>query len=148
MNSSDSRERQSWLRPVLSVITTLSITILAYAAVYNLGRPRNPHPDPLLAARLLPLEVLLGVVAGVLAYRSFGRQLSGVQRPDAEERMVIRLALRRRGRFTLAELVEASPLTGVQAQQVTARMVDAARLSLDGGVYCLETSGVQNARSG
>ena len=54
----------AWLRPVLSIIATLAVFLIAYGVVYNLGRPRNPHPDPALAARLLPLELLLGLVAG------------------------------------------------------------------------------------
>lgn len=140
MNSRKVQKPMSWLRPVLSVITTLSITILAYAVVYNLGRPRNPHPDPLLAARLLPVELLLGLVAGLLAYRTFGHQLLVHQRADAEERMVTRLALRR-GSFTLRELVEASPLNEARAQWATQRMVDAGRLSRKGETYRLISSG-------
>ena len=126
-----------WLRPVLSVIATLSVFLIAYGAVYNLGRPRNPHPDPLLAARLIPLELLLGLLAGVLAYRAFGRRQQDAPRPDTQERMVTRLALRRGGRFTLTELAESSPLTETQAQEVLGRMLETGRLNRDGDAYRL-----------
>ena len=126
-----------WLRPVLSVIATLSVFLIAYGAVYNLGRPRNPHPDPVLAARLIPLELLLGVLAGVLAYRAFGRRQQLAPRPDIQERMVTRLALRRGGHFTLVELSESSPLTEPQAREVLGRMLDTGRLNRDGDGYRL-----------
>lgn len=126
-----------WLRPVLGVIATLSVFLIAYGAVYNLGRPRNPHPDPLLAARLIPLELLLGLLAGVLAYRAFGRRQQNAPRPDTQERMVTRLALRRGGRVTLSELAESSPLTEAQAREVLGRMLETGRLDRDGDTYRL-----------
>lgn len=127
----------AWLRPVLSVIATLAVFLIVYGVVYNLGRPRNPHPDPALAARLLPLELLLGLVAGVLAYRAFGRRQQHAPRSDTQERMVTRLALRRGGRFTLPELTEGSPLTAEQAGEVLTRMVQAGQLRRDGDSYRL-----------
>jgi hypothetical protein len=127
----------SWLRPVLSVIATLAVFLIVYGVVYNLGRPRNPHPDPALAARLLPLEVLLGLLAGVLAYRAFGKRQQSAPRDDTQERMVTRLALRRGGRFTLPELTESSPLTAEQAGEVLTRMVQAGQLRRDGDSYRL-----------
>ncbi|WP_425146049.1 hypothetical protein [Deinococcus sp.] len=127
-----------WLRPVLSVIAALSVFLIAYGMIYNLGRPRNLHPDPLLAARLIPLELLAGLLVGALVYRAFGRRQAAAPRPDIQERMVTRLALRRGGRFTLAELLEFSPLTPAQATEVLERMVEAGRLkALDGEGYRL-----------
>jgi hypothetical protein len=64
------------------VVTTSCISLLAYAVVYNLGRPRNPHPDPALAIRLIPLELLLGLLAGVMVFRSFGHRQRNEPRPD------------------------------------------------------------------
>ena len=127
------QESLAWLRPVLSVVTTLCVALLAYAVVYNLGRPRNPHPDPALAIRLIPLE--LGLVAGVVVFRSFGRRQQAEPRPDSQERMVTRLALRRGGSFTLSDLLESSPLTETQAREALGRMVISGRLEDEGARY-------------
>ena len=127
----------AWLCPVLSVVTTLCVALLAYAVVYNLGRPRNPHPDPALAIRLIPLELLLGLVAGVVVFRSFGRRQQAEPRPDSQERMVTRLALRRGGSFTLSELLESSPLTEEQARETLRRMVESGRLRYEDPNYRL-----------
>ena len=127
------QESLAWLRPVLSVVTTLCVALLAYAVVCNLGRPRNPHPDPALAIRLIPLE--LGLVAGVVVFRSFGRRQQAEPRPDSQERMVTRLALRRGGSFTLSDLLESSPLTETQAREALGRMVKSGRLEDEGARY-------------
>ncbi len=122
----------AWLRPVLSVVTTLCIALLAYAVVYNLGRPRNPHPDPALAIRLIPLELVLGLVAGVVVFRSFRHRQHSEPRLDTQERMVTRLALRRGGSFTLSELLESSPLTEEQALETLSRMMESGVLEEEG----------------
>ena len=51
--------------------------------------------------------------------------------------MVLRLALRRGGRFTRLELTESSPLTEGQATEVLERMLGAGRLHRDGEGYRL-----------
>lgn len=97
---------------------------------------------PDVAVSLVPLELLIGVVVGAFVWWLFGRRvgraLGGQERPDVQERMVYRLAHRKGGRFTLAELTSGSPLTPVQAQAVTRHMVQTGRL-LQGndGVYHL-----------
>ncbi|THF87793.1 hypothetical protein E7T09_00695 [Deinococcus sp. KSM4-11] len=92
--------------------------------------------DPALAARLIPVALLVAVVVGALVWRLFDRQSS---RPalSAQERMVERFARRNGGRFTLGDLSERSPLTGEQARTVTARMADLGRLTRDGETYRL-----------
>ena len=127
----------AWLRPVLSVVTTLCVALLAYAVVYNLGRPRNPHPDPALAIRLIPLELVLGLVAGVVVFRSFGHRQHSELRLDTQERRVTRLALRRGGAFTLSELLESSPLTEEQARETLSRMVESGHLEDEDPSYRL-----------
>jgi hypothetical protein len=127
----------AWLRPVLSVVTTSCISLLAYAVVYNLGRPRNPHPDPALAIRLIPLEVLLGLLAGVMVFRSFEHRQWIEPRPDTQERMVTRLALRRGGPFTLTEVIKSSPLNDEQAREALSRLMESARLAYEDSTYRL-----------
>ncbi|WP_332888919.1 hypothetical protein [Deinococcus arcticus] len=93
--------------------------------------------DPALAESLIPLALLIGLVVGVLVWRSFGRRLSATPRLDVQERMVYRLAHRRGGRFTLDDLRAGSPLNEAQAQAVTARMLDLGRLVRDGDAFRL-----------
>ena len=126
-----------WLRPVLTAVTTSCMSLLAYAVVYNLGRPRNPHPDPALAIRLIPLELLLGLLTGVIVFRSFGHRQQVEPRSDIQERMVIRSALRRGSPFTLSDVIEWSPLNDEQAQETLDRMVEAGRLAYDNSEYRL-----------
>ena len=138
----ESRQKSlAWLRPLLGVVTTLCVALLAYAIVYNLGRPRNPHPDPALASRLIPLELLLGLLVGAVVFRSFGRRQRTEPRPDTQERMVIRLALRRGGSFTLSELLESSPLNETQAREALRRMVESGRLGEEDSRYRLLAHG-------
>jgi DNA-binding IclR family transcriptional regulator len=51
--------------------------------------------------------------------------------------MVIRLALRRGGPFTLTEVIELSPLNDEQAQEALNRMVESGRLSYEDATYRL-----------
>lgn len=92
--------------------------------------------DPALAARLIPLAALLGVVVGALVWRLFSAQAA---RPavSAQERMVERFAHRNGGRFTLDDLSARSPLSGEQARAATARLTASGRLTRDGDTYRL-----------
>ncbi|WP_019009014.1 hypothetical protein [Deinococcus aquatilis] len=87
---------------------------------------------PDVAVGLVPLELLIGLLVGVLVWWLFGRRvgraLDGQERPDVQERMVYRLAHRKGGHFTLADLSAGSPLTPAQAQAVTRHMVQTGRL--------------------
>ncbi|MFD1730946.1 hypothetical protein ACFSC4_07415 [Deinococcus malanensis] len=91
--------------------------------------------DPALAARLWPLELLVGLLIAVLVWRLFARQLSTGPRPDIQERMVERLAHRLGGRFTLADLNRSSPLSDEQARAVTARLLEQGRLTRSGDTF-------------
>lgn len=98
----------------------------ARAALRELGQQVG---DPSLAARLWPLELLIGLLVAWLVWRLFSRQLSTGPRPDIQERMVERLAHRLGGRFTLADLSRSSPLSDDQARAVTARLLEQGRLT-------------------
>ncbi len=96
--------------------------------------------DPLLATRLMPLEVLLGVLAGLAVWWFFGQRAAraaGESRPDLQERMVLRFAHRHGGRFTLRDLSTRSPLSAQQAREVTGRMLEAGQLCREGELLCL-----------
>lgn len=93
--------------------------------------------DPVLAAKLIPLAVLLGVVVAVLVWRLFHRHEGQDARPDVQERMVYRLAHRKGGKFTLRDLTDSSPLDEEQARKVTRRMLDVGRLQREGEEYRL-----------
>lgn len=97
---------------------------------------------PDVAVSLVPLQLLIGLLVGAFVWwlfgRRMGRALNGQERPDVQERMVYRLAHRKGGRFTLAELSASSPLTPAQAQAVTHHMVQKGRLLQgDDGIYRL-----------
>lgn len=132
-------EGMYWQRLFLSLVAGLGAALVAYGMVYTHGNPRPAEGDPLLAFRLIPLELLAGVLVGWLVYRSVGARIGMSPRDDIAERMVLRLAMRRGGRFTLEDLVQASPLTESQAREVLARLQSHGRLSEDGGRYQLHS---------
>ena len=130
--------KTGWMRGVLSAVAGLGAALILYGVAYSHGNPHGGVPDPVLAARLIPLELLLGLLAGLRVYRLFGHRQAQPPRADSQERMVTRLALRRGGQFTLAELSEATPLTAQQAREVVGRMRAAGQLRAEeGGSYRL-----------
>ncbi|AFD24818.1 hypothetical protein [Deinococcus gobiensis] len=95
---------------------------------------------PDLATRLVPLELLIGLGVAVFMWWFFERRSAQVQqegRPDIHERMVLRLAHRMGGRFTLTDLSERSPLSAPQAQATTDRMLERGQLRREGEAFRL-----------
>ena len=97
--------------------------------------------DPAFATRMLPVALLIGVAAAALVWTLFGRRVEraagGGERPDVQERMVLRFAYRSGGQFTLRDLSEKSPLTHDQAREVTGRMLERGQLRREGDGYRL-----------
>ena len=127
----------NWPRSVLAALASLGTALVAYGAVYTHGNPYPSAGDPLLAFRLLPLELLVGVLIGLLVWRAYGRAASVPPRPDAAERMVLRLAMRRGGAFDLDDLLRHSPLGEPQARGAVERLLAAGRLREGAGRYTL-----------
>lgn len=96
--------------------------------------------DPQLATRLIPLELGLGLLAAYAVWQVFGRRIQqseGGERPDIQERMVLRFAHRVGGPFTVQELTERSPLSAEQAREVVTRMLERGDLRHEGEGYAL-----------
>ena len=136
-------------RMFLSLIGGASAALIAYGVAFARGWPMGMvevngvrkygfklHGDAELAAHLIPLELLIGVLVAWLIYRAFSRRLASGPRADAEERMVYRFAMRKGGRFTLADLEAHSPL-GAGARAAVERMEANGRVVRDGDGYRL-----------
>lgn len=93
--------------------------------------------DPLYAAQMIPAALLIGLLISVLIWYLFGSRAARPEQGDVQERMVLRLAYRKGGRFTLDDLGSASPLSAEQARAVTRRMLDAGRLTREGDTFSL-----------
>lgn len=92
---------------------------------------------PEFAVQMLPLALLLGLLVAWWVWQTFGSRVGQAGRGDVQERMVLRLAYRRGGQFTVEDLRAASPLSDAQVQAVTRRMLDAGRLTRDGDAFRL-----------
>lgn len=86
---------------------------------------------------MLPAAVLIGLLVAWLVWRLFGSRVERPPRTDVQERMVLRLAYRKGGQFTLGDLAVSSPLTEEQARAVTRRMQEEGRLDRDGETFRL-----------
>lgn len=93
--------------------------------------------DPDFALRMVPVALLIGVLVAWLVWRAFGSRVGSAERGDVQERMVLRLAYRKGGQFTLGDLSASSPLSDEQARTVTRRMLDAGRLTREGDTFRL-----------
>lgn len=101
------------------------VHLLADAAAY---------PD--LALKLWPVALLLDLLTGSMVWVFFGSRAGRAEASDVQERMLLRLAYRLGGRFTLGDVAAASPLNEAQAIHAVRRLREAGRLrDLSGGVY-------------
>ncbi|TSA84515.1 hypothetical protein FNU79_11185 [Deinococcus detaillensis] len=127
-------------RLIASLVAGLATALILYGVFLSDGRPfpyHNRVPDAELAFKMIPLELLIGLLIGWLVYGLFGRRQAAAPRRDIQERMVYRFAHRRGGAFTLPELETQSPLSAEQARQVVEKLLEAGRLSREGETYRL-----------
>lgn len=94
---------------------------------------------PDLAAAMLPLELALGIFCAWLVWTWFGQKQHSFEhggihgtRIDIQERMVLRLAHRMGGHFTIHDLISRSPLNHSQARDTVSRMLTTGQLLRDG----------------
>ena len=111
------------------------------AARTHLQQTAERLAAPDLATQLIPLELLVGVLCGAFVWWAFGRRTArmdaGRERPDVQERMVIRFAHRVGRPFTLRDLSEKSPLNAEQARSTVNTMLERGQLRRDGEGYTL-----------
>lgn len=127
-------------RLISSCVAGLASALIMYGVFLSDGRPfpyHNRVPNVELAFKMIPLELLIGLVVGALVYWLFGRRQAAAPRIDVQQRMVYRFAHRRGGSFTLPELETQSPLSAEQARQVVNELLEAGRLKLEGEQYRL-----------
>ncbi len=127
-------------RLIASLVAGLATALILYGVFLSDGRPFPYHhrvPDIELAFKMIPLELFVGLLIGLLVYWLFGRRQATTPRRDTQQRMVYRFAHRRGGAFTLPELETQSPLSAEQARQVVAELLEAGRLRREGETYRL-----------
>ena len=105
----------NWLRLLAALVAGFGTALASYGAIYNHFVPRSKNPDPQLAFNLIPLELLLGAVVGVLVFRLYSHKLENPhgEREDIRLRMLYRLAHRSKGVVQLSDL-ERTPLESVE----------------------------------
>ncbi|MBB6098068.1 hypothetical protein HNR42_001491 [Deinobacterium chartae] len=119
----------NWLRPVTALIVGCATALVLFGAFYNRFSPRPEQGDPQLALQMIPVELLGGLLIGVLVYRVFGRKLADPtgSREDVHERMLMRFAFRRGGVVQLDRIENESPLDRMTARQLLHRWVQQGR---------------------
>lgn len=131
------RERGKFKRLVTSGTAAEQID----AARTHLQQLAERLAAPDLATQLIPLELLIGVLSAALVWWAFGRRAarmdSGRERPDVQERMVIRFAHRVGRPFTLRDLSDRSPLNAEQASLTVSAMLERGQLRREGEGYAL-----------
>lgn len=94
-------------------------------------------PDDL--AKLWPLALLVGALAFALVLRVFNQKSTEKIRPDIKERMILRLAHRKGGAFSVDDLHEA-PLLAAEALEAADRLCENGILQKVQGGYVLAES--------
>ncbi|GGJ17969.1 hypothetical protein [Deinococcus roseus] len=107
------------VRVLLTTMVGMAGSLVAYGAVYNHFRPHAGIADPALAYRMVPLELLFGLLMGWWVFQAFGNKLQAAAAPraDIQERMLFRLLARKR-KITLQDIRDSSPLSEQDAQQL------------------------------
>ncbi len=90
---------------------------------------------PAQALEWWPVACLVGLTVAALVWWLYGRRAVQPLHAGQLERMVLRLAYRKGGAFTLQDLLVQSPLTPQQAQEVTDRLTAAGRLRAQQGTF-------------
>ncbi|GEM48233.1 hypothetical protein DC3_38680 [Deinococcus cellulosilyticus NBRC 106333 = KACC 11606] len=105
-------------------------SLVAYGAVYNHFRPRAGIADPELAFRMIPLELIFGLLMGFWVYRTFGSRLQDGAHPrlDIQERMLFRLLARKGGKITWKDIQDSTPLSEQDARNLLQKWVAEGRL--------------------
>ena len=127
-------------RLIASLVAGLGTALILYGVFLSDGRPfpyHNRVADYQLAFNMIPVELLGGLIVGLIVHRLFGGRATQAGRSDIQERMVYRFAHRRGGQFTLPELESQSPMTSEQARVAVATLVTQGRLQVEGETYRL-----------
>lgn len=92
--------------------------------------------DPDFAVQMIPAALFLGVLAGYGVWRLFGSREARADASDVQERMLLRLAYRKGGHFSLDDVTASSPLTEAQAIHALRRLKEAGHIrDAAGGGY-------------
>lgn len=118
------------LRVLLTVMVGMAASLVAYGAVYNHFQPRAGIADPILAFRMIPLELIFGLLMAFWVYRTFDTRLRAAAHPrtDIQERMLFRLLARKGGKITWKDILESSPLSEQDAQTLLQKWISEGRI--------------------
>ncbi|WP_157442538.1 hypothetical protein [Deinococcus misasensis] len=118
------------VRVFLIGMVGVSAALVAYGAVYNHFVPHAGNADPLLAYKMIPLEILFGILMAVWVARAFTNKLREGSQPrtDVQERMLFRLLARKRGRITLQDIQNSSPLSEQDARALLQKWTEEGKI--------------------
>ena len=128
-------------RWLAALVAGLSSALIMYAVFLSDGRPFPYHhrvPDVELAYKMIPLELLTGLLVGGLVFWLFGRRQASA--PRSRRAGAHALPLRAppgRDASPCRNSKASSPLSAEQARQVVGRLTEAGRLVREGDSYRL-----------